>query len=297
MRHVPEWRGTTGPSCSCMHQLRCERSLDRNQDQEQVPHCVAPTCRETTLPSHLFRVTLLRRLRQALPLGTRWCRCGRLLDACGHHRAACSHAEVLSQRGFAFQSILARMCREARGRVRTNLMIRDMDIPVPNVHDGRRLEVVVDGLPLRGRAQLAIDTTMVCAMHRDGAPRRQAADRDGVALKVARRRKEATYPELLGPRRRAQLVVIVVEVGGRWSGETRAFFSQLAKARARGERPLMRLRAEQAWRLRWGAMFACAAARAVASSLLDLPHSHGCDGQTLSAHEVVGDHRYSGLAA
>ena len=52
--------------------------------------------------------------------------------------------------------------------VRTNLMVRDMDVPAPNVHDGRRLEVVVDGLPLRGGAQLAIDTTMVCALHRDG---------------------------------------------------------------------------------------------------------------------------------
>ena len=50
---------------------------------------------------------------------------------------------------------------------------------------------------------------------------------------------------------------------------------QLAKARARTEMPLMRRRAEQAWRLRWGAMFACAAAKAVASSLLDLLDSHG----------------------
>ena len=31
----------------------------------------------------------------------------------------------------------------------------------------------------------------------------------------------------------------------------------------------MRRPAEQAWRLRWGAMLGCAAARAVASSLLD----------------------------
>ena len=149
------------------------------------------------------------------------------------------------------------------------------------------------GLPLRGGAQLAIDTTMVCALHRDGTPRRQAAECDGVALKAARRKKEATYPELLGPRRRAQLVVIAVEVGGRWSPETRSFFSQLARARARGERPLLRLRAEQAWRMRWGAMFACAAARAVASSLLDLAHSHGA---APAAHEVEGDHRYAGLA-
>ena len=29
----------------------------------------------------------------------------------------------------------------------------------------RRLEVVVDGLPLFGGAQLAVDTTLVCALH------------------------------------------------------------------------------------------------------------------------------------
>ena len=81
----------------------------------------------------------------AVSLVPRDCRCGRLLDACGHHRASCSHAGVLSRRGFALESILARICREARGRVRTNLMIRDMDIPVPNVHDGRRLEAWLMG--------------------------------------------------------------------------------------------------------------------------------------------------------
>ena len=79
-------------------------------------------------------------------------------------------------------------------------------------------------------------------------------------------RKERTYPELVGPQRRAQLVVVAVEVGGRWSEETRRFLSALAVARARSELPLMRKRAQQAWRMRWGGMLACAAARAVASS-------------------------------
>ena len=254
------------------------RALIRSQGGGGTVLSVAPTSRETTLPPHLFRAIFLRRLRQALPLCARWCRCGRLLDSQGHHRAACAHAGVLSRRGYILESVLARICREARGRVRTNLMVRDMDVPAPNVHDRRRLEVVLDGCDCEG-GPLSIDTTVVCALHRDGTPRRQAAECDGVALKAARRRKEATYPELLGPRRRAQLVVIAVEVGGRWSPETRSFFSQLARARARGERPLLRLRAEQAWRMRWGAMFACTAARAVASSLLDLTHSHGAVGR------------------
>ena len=131
--------------------------------------------------------------------------------------------------------------------------------------------MVADGLPLFGGAQLAVDTTLVCALRRDGNPTRNAADEDGVALRRARLRKERTYPELVGRRARARLVVIAVEVGGRWSEEARRFLSQLAKARARGENKLLRKRAEQAWRLRWGSLLACTAARAVAMSLLELP--------------------------
>ena len=107
---------------------------------------------------HLFRVILLRRLRQALPLSVRNCRCGLPLDFSGHHRAACARAGMLGRRGYALESVAARICREAGGRVRTNMFVRDMDLDVP-VNDGRRLEVVVDGLPLHGGAQLAVDTT------------------------------------------------------------------------------------------------------------------------------------------
>ena len=138
---------------------------------------------------------------------------------------------------FALESTAARTCRQAGGRVRTNVLVRDMDLPEPGVADARRLEVVVDGLPLRGGAQLAVDTTLVCALHADGTPRRNAALVDGVALKAAKRKKVRAYPELVGPNSRAQLVVLAVEVGGRWSGETRAFLSQLAKARALEEVP------------------------------------------------------------
>ena len=39
--------------------------------------------------------------------------------------------------------------------------------------DGRRLEVVADGLTLWGGAQLAIDTTLVSPFHQDGSPPQQ----------------------------------------------------------------------------------------------------------------------------
>ena len=91
------------------------------------------------------------------------------------------------------------------------------------------------------------------------------------------------------------MVVLGVEVGGRWSSETRSFLSRLAHDRARSERSLMRKRVEQAWRLRWGSLLSCAAARAVAMSLLDLPGSRGSDGTCPLPHDVERDFRHAGL--
>ena len=155
--------------------------------------------------------------------------------------------------------------------------------------------MVVDGLPLHGGAQLAMDTTLVYVLHRDGRPRRRAAVEDGVALTAARRRIEAVYPELVGRGARARLVVIGVEVGGRWAPETRHFLTQLSRAKVR-ETPLMRRRVEQAWRLRWGSLLSCVAARAVALSLLELPGVSGADGDTPASHEVERDFVHAGLA-
>ena len=130
--------------------------------------------------------------------------------------------------------------------------------------DGRRLEVVADGLPLFGGAQLAIDTTLVSTLHANGLPRRAGVD--GAALQAARRRKEWRYPELARRVGRARLVVLAVEVCGRWSKETQSFLSSLAHAKARSETSLMRRRV-----LWWVSLFSCTVARAVATSLLELP--------------------------
>ena len=113
------------------------------------------TCLVTRFEPHLFRILLLR-LRLPLPFTVRSCRCDLPLDSCGHHRAACAQAGVLGKRGWALESVAVRICREAGGRVTTNVMLRDLDMVLPNAADGRLLEVVADGLPLFGGAQLAV---------------------------------------------------------------------------------------------------------------------------------------------
>ena len=54
-----------------------------------VPFTSFPTSAISRFKSSVFRVLLQRRLWLPLPPSTRKCRCGRLLDVRGHHRAAC----------------------------------------------------------------------------------------------------------------------------------------------------------------------------------------------------------------
>ena len=85
-----------------------------------------------------------------------------------HHRAACTRAGIWGRREYPLETVTARICREAGGRVTTNVVVRDLDLAEPHVADSRRLEVVADGLPLFWGAQLAIDTTIVSTLHANG---------------------------------------------------------------------------------------------------------------------------------
>ena len=175
------------------------------------------------------------------------------------------------------ESAAARVCRESGARVRTNVFVRDMDLAWHDHADGRRLEVVADGL----------DTTMVSPLHTDGSASRGAATKNGEALAHARRRKERTYPELAGEGGRARL-----EVGGRWSDETADFLCQLAWAKVREFPEDLQRDGRRAWLRRWQKLLGCAAAKSFALTLLDLAPS-GCDGVVPSVHEGICEARHS----
>ena len=184
---------SSATKCGLGWMIPTELSFGPSTDRWRQFLIALPTTRATRIDPQPFRILLCRRLHLPLPLTLRTCRCGRQLDM------------------FA-----AQICREAGARLSTNVFVRDLDLAAFNVLDGRRLEVLADGLTLFRGAQLAIDT-MVSPLHRDGTARRRAADVDGAALEAARRRKERTYPELYGDGGIARLVVLAAEVGGRWS--------------------------------------------------------------------------------
>ena len=94
-----------------------ERPLLRSQEGPlaSLPYTVVPTAVRL---SNLFGC-LLRRLQFCSA-----CWCGRPLDCLSHHRARCSRAGVLGRRGFALESAVARVCREAGARVSVNVFLR-----------------------------------------------------------------------------------------------------------------------------------------------------------------------------
>ena len=170
----------------------------------------------------------------------------------------------------------------------TNMLVPELDLaPGVNTTDGRRLEVVVDGLSLFQGAQLAIDTTLVSALRADGTPRSRAATTPGAALDDARTREETTYPELVGEGSWSKLVVLAAEVGGRWSAETAQFLGALAASKARSAPEIMQASVAHAWRHRWRRLLACTAAKAFASSLLEHRSPVSAAGDIPSVHDVI----------
>ena len=101
-----------------------------------------------------------------------------------------------------------------------------------------------------------------------------------------------TYPEL-AVARLCKLVVLGLEVGGRFSREAAAFLRQLAKARARESPARLRPAVQRASLHRWTGMLAVAAQRALAHSLLELPLAGAdeCDGAEPPLGDLLADAR------
>ncbi len=227
-----------------------------------------PTHKETTLRPELLQLLLRRRLRLRLPLGKRECtarRCqGRCLDVYGDHLAACPRSGLLRRRAGPTEVALRRVLREAGARVVPNMLLRDAG--VPGVRDDRAIEAVAFGLPMRS-VPVFVDITLVSPLKANGSPAHNSHNENGAAIAEAEHRKRAKYPELVTSPD-AQLQVLALETGGRWSDAATAFLSDLAWAKAEAAPRLLRTASAHAWQARWSAVLAVAAQASFAASLL-----------------------------
>eukprot|EP00439_Symbiodinium_sp_Y106_P022490 s283_g2.t1 len=221
-----------------------------------------------------------------------FCRCRQLHDLFGDHLAACPRSGVLRARGGPLERAAARICREAGATdatVALNVRFRDLNVDVAR-QDERRIEVIANGLALCGGSQLAVDTTLASPLTSAGAPRRAAGRDAGAALALARKTRERTYPELRQSAR-CKLVVLALELGGRWSTEAATFVKLLAGLRARAVPAASRGPSISAFASRWSAVLSFAAARALAGSLLSLPlgGAANVDGESPLLSDILAD--------
>ena len=126
-----------------------------------------------------------------------------------------------------------------------------------------------------------VDTTLVSPLTRAGEPRRRAGRFAGATLTDARKAKERAYPELLH-NSRCRLVVLGIEVGGRWSEEAASFITSLARTKTRDTPAPLRHAATTSLISRWKTFLTHAAMTAFAASLLfeDPTHHHNFDGKS-----------------
>ena len=131
-------------------------------------------------------------------------------------------------------------CLNKRGWVVPQQWLANTSAPGVSAQDRRRLDLVLYGATRLGEA-LCCNATLVAPLRRDGRPQPRAAEEDGAAIAVARRRKEARYPELCrpGPQR---LVVLACETGGRWGPEACGLVDRLVRLRALRAPPAVRPR-------------------------------------------------------
>ena len=226
-----------------------------------------PTLPEFVIEPHALRALILDRVRLPFPLTDIVCEgCGAELDNAGFHRSNCMLSGRVRKRARPLELAAARVCKEAGAKVQTDVFLRNLNMAV-HPSDNRRIEVIASELPCFAGAQLAIDVTLRTSCTARGAPKSRADVSNGVVCDAARYDKERKYPELLEARR-CKLVVLALEVGGRFSKETMTFLEELAWARGRSAPIALRFSACLAWRRRWSRVLGVAAATAWASSVL-----------------------------
>ena len=301
---MPSWRELAqGAQPSQPHQDEQETGFDRGWqchissfiEQHHFEHVVWPGCDQSrsalllsqcggasntwlrAIPSERafqlsplrFQVAMRRRLRWPLPLsGGQCCKgCRKTLDVFGDRAAACSISGRLKLRSGPIEKVWARILREAKARVRENVMLRDTAVPNIDPSDGRRIEVVASGLPVAHGVPVAVDATMVSPLHADGSAWEQAAWRPGHSFKRAYKDKCKTYPELCSSST-LQLRVAAVETGGRLCKEAIELIETAAHARASSDPQPLRRQTARSWRARWLAMLGIACQDALAATLV-----------------------------
>ena len=116
--------------------------------------------------------------------------------------------------------------------MRENVFLRDTALDNIDPNDGRRIEVVVSGMPIARGIPIAVDATLVSPLHADGTPHPHTVTRPGASFRRAEASKANTYPELVNSSL-LQLLTVASETGGRLNRTGCKLLEDVAAVRAR----------------------------------------------------------------
>ena len=152
--------------------------------------------------------------------------------------------------------------------MRENVFLRDTALDNIDPNDGRRIEVVVSGLPIARGIPIAVDATLVSPLHADGTPHPHTVTRPGASSRRAEASKANTYPELVNSSL-LQLLTVASETGGRLNRTGCKLLEDVAAVRARAEPAVLQSAAARAWRNRWTTLLSVCVQDALAATLVD----------------------------
>ena len=214
-----------------------------------------------------FRVSLLRRLR--LPLLSTQARCegcGKHMDKYGDRHVSCMRTGRVQARAKPIERAWQQVLRESGASTYYQKLLRATTLPV-HPTDNRRIDVLATGLPVYHGQPLFCDATIRSPLTASGAPHPRADRINGAVLVRAEKDKQTRYGDITSSGL-GRLLVLGVEVGGRWNDTSIQLIAALARHKATEAPPLLRGSAQLAWSDRWWALVGVAAQKALAASLL-----------------------------
>ena len=157
-------------------------------------------------------------------------------DLHGHHRLASNLDSRLNTRHTMMCCAWRQVFIEAGGSIpdrNVERMLRTTNVPIKNLADQRRLDLVVPGLNVYEGLPLFCDATIVSPLTGTGQARSGTSNRNGRLLEYAEQDNNRTYHEVISSGL-GKLLCLGCEVYGRWSSDCIQLVPLLVREFTRG---------------------------------------------------------------
>lgn len=226
-----------------------------------------PSSPEVRVSNDAFQFGLRRRLGR--PVGTTvgscpGVTCEAQVDLFGDHLNACMRTGRVQRRHTVLVDAWAQIFVESGAAVWRERLLRETNLSTP-LNDARRMDLVVQGLPVARGLPLFCDVTVCSPVDPSGGVRLHSDTVDGAVLLDRIGAKHRVYNDVRTSHT-AELVVLGCEIFGRCSPAVSSILASLAKHCVQPLCPWVKKSAQLAWQTRWSCILSTALLKASAST-------------------------------